>query len=927
MDPAQRDRVHQLFELCRVLPEAERAIRLASVSASDSEVENEVRALLEAYDRCPEFLEKPALEQQAEIVERALKPHAQLAPGTLVGHFEIAGPLGAGGMGMVYRARDTLLRRDVALKFLPPALADDPGRRARFQAEARAVAALNHPNIATIYAVESGALVMELVPGLTLQERIQTGPIPLDEALRIAGQIADGLEAAHERGIVHRDLKPANIKLTAEDVVKVLDFGLAKASEDGLSDSRVNPFAMTSIGMILGTAGYMAPEQAAGKTVDKRADIWSFGVVLYEMLVGQPLFGGETNSDRLAAVLTKEPDFNQVPAKVRRLLQSCLKKDPKRRLRDIGDWLTLLEEPPATASRPKSVDSVLPWLIAAAAVIGLGVPRVLDLRNAKAIVPEIRADIVIPASDNPSSFALSPDGRRIAFAASDDGRRRLWVRALDSRAAQPLPGTEGAYSPFWSPDSRSVGFFADYKLKRIDLGGAQPQTLAPVPSNIAQGSWSAGGVILFSPGVMPLTQVSASGGNATEVTKLAKGQNNQMAPRFLPGGRQFLYVVNGTDPSIWLGSLDDSEPRRITSLTVGTDSAAEYLDPGWLVRVRQGVLEAQRFDVSRCQLSGDPVLLERSVSADLATMAGSFSVSRSGTIVWRSGAGDQRQLIWFNRSGQNVGAFGGISDSTLFSPELSPDGKRVATMHGSPGTSDIWVQEGLRNSRFTFDPADDRYAIWSPDGTHIAFASSRNGAYDLYEKLADGSGSERLLLKSEEFKRPNSWSPDGKLILYWTGQNNGDLYVLPLTGDPKPFPYVATPFHEQEGAFSPDGKWVAYQSDESGRFEIYVRPFPGPGGSTQVSVDGGHSARWRTDGKELYFLSPGLKMMAAKIVSQGTALGAETPEPLFQTNINQATNRQQYDVARDGRFLILTDLPNTSTEPIRLLLNWKPPSH
>jgi len=851
-----------------------------------------------------------------------------LSNGDRLGPYEILAPIGAGGMGEVYRAKDTKLDREVAIKVLPAALASDPERLARFEREAKVLASLSHPNIAQIYGIEESsagrALVMELVPGETLK-----GPLPVETALNYAAQIADALQAAHDKGIVHRDLKPANIMITPAGVAKVLDFGLAAVAQaKTAADPNNSPtltMAATQAGMIMGTAAYMSPEQASGKPVDRRADVWSFGVVLWEMLTGKKLFEGETISHVLAAVLTKEPNLPQAPFKTRRLLKSCLEKDAKQRLQAIGDWRLLVEDPPMQTA--PAARSRLAWAVTAAtAVIASGALLYVS-RASQTRAPETRVDIVTPATTEPSSFALSPDGRRIAFVASGDGPSRLWVRNLDSTSAQPLPGTEGARNPFWSPDSRSLGFFADFKLKRADLAGAQPQSLADIPFAFALGTWNQRGIILFSyGGGKTLFRISASGGKPMPVLKLAKGQYDHLAPRFLPGGQRFLYLVNGADPSIWLGSLDGGEPRRINAIALGTDSAPEYLAPGWLFRVRQGVLEAQHFDTVRSHFVGDPVTLESRVGVDLGTQSGSFSVSAAGIVAWRSGDVGRRQLIWFNRAGQNVGVFGARDESTLFNPELSPDAKRVGVTRGSVGSSDIWMQEGVRNSRFTFDPADDRYVIWSHDGARVVFASNRKGVYDLYEKPADGSRNEQMLLQSADSKRPNSWSPDGRFILYGSGENNGDLMVLPLTDDRKPFPFVSTPFNEQQGVFSPDGKWVAYQSDQSGRSEIYVRPFPGPGGESQVSTGGGVSPRWRPDGKELYYIAPDFKLMAVAVVVQGASFSPGTPAALFQTHITQATNRQQYDVARDGRFLINTTLADTSSEPIHLLLNWKPPS-
>jgi hypothetical protein len=411
------------------------------------------------------------------------------------------------------------------------------------------------------------------------------------------------------------------------------------------------------------------------------------------------------------------------------------------------------------------------------------------------------------------------------------------------------------------------------------------------------------------------------------VTKVGKGQTGHRAPRFLPGGKQFLFTSNGTDAGLWLGSLDGGEPSRISALAAGTESAGEYLAPGWLVRVRGNVLAAQRFDASRGQLSGDPVTLAQGVGVDQLSLAGSFSVSPSGTIAWRTGGGGgKRQLIWFNRSGQNMGAWGAPDEANLRYPELSPDGKRVAVARGPAGATDLWIEEGTRTSRFTFGQGSNVWTIWSPDGKRVVFTSNRNGTQNLYEKPADGSGSEELLFASAENKLPVSWSPDGRFILYRSVQNNGDLMVLPLTGDRKPYPFLSTPFNEENGVFSPDGKWVAYESNESGRDEIYVRPFPGPGGQWQVSTAGGIMPRWRADGKELYYLAPDQKLMAAGVTVQGASLAPGTPEALFQTHVAANINRQPYDVGRDGRFLIVTELESASTEPIHLLLNWHPPA-
>ena len=833
-----------------------------------------------------------------------------LAPGVKLGPYEIVSRLGAGGMGEVWRARDPRLNRDVAIKTSREQFNE------RFEREARAVAALNHPNICHLYDVGPNYLVMELVEGDTLR-----GPLPLNEVLKIAEQIAQALEAAHEKGIIHRDLKPGNIKITPDGVVKVLDFGLARMSlpdANEISNAPTVTSLPTQAGTILGTALYMAPEQARGKVVDKRADIWAFGLILYEILTGKKVFAAETVTDILAGVLTREPDLTIVPGQVRRLLARCLEKDRNKRLRDIGDWAILIDDSTAAAA-PVELKRRFA-LAAVAALLGVLAATAWFLAS-RPTLPEMRVDIATATTSDPASFALSPDGRKIAYAVSDDGTpSKLWVRSLDFAAAQPVAGTEGAGAPFWSPDNRSLGFWADGKIKRVDLGGGTPQVIAD--SAFRYGAdWNAAGVILFgSDNSSGISRVAVSGGQPVAVTKLVKGNASHRWPRFLPDGKHFLYYALGGESGIYLGSVDGSESRRLTA----ADTAGEYVASGWLLWVQQSALIARRFDAAKGLLSGDPITLAQPVFASAGTVVGAFSVSRSGLIGWRGGQGGKRRLGWFSRSGQREGTLGEADDSMFSSPEVSPDGRRVALTRGPVGTGDIWVADGSRFTRFTFNPAEDRGALWSPDGKRILFASNRNGVTDLYVKLADGSGPEQPALVSAESKRPNSWSPDGRFVLYHNDQNSGDLMLLPMASGQKPYPFLSTRFNEQQGTFSPDGKWIAYQSNETGRDEVYVRPFPGPGGVWQISSDVGLSPRWRADSKELYYLGPGSKLMAVGITVAGAAITPSQPVPLFAINIVNAPIRPQYDVARNGRFVVVEGADATAA-PITLLMNWKPP--
>jgi serine/threonine protein kinase/dipeptidyl aminopeptidase/acylaminoacyl peptidase len=876
-----------------------------------------------------------------------------MTAGAQLGSYEILALLGVGGMGEVYRAHDTKLNREVALKVLPSEFASDPERMGRFKREAQLLASLNHPNIAAIYGLEEcagvRALVMELAEGPTLAERISRdrSPIPLEEALPIARQIAEALEAAHEKGIIHRDLKPANIKVTPEGTVKVLDFGLAKALEGdgeavaaGGADSPTLSLAATQAGVLLGTAAYMSPEQARGGAVDKRCDIWSFGVVLFEMLAGKKVFAGETNSDTLAAVLRSEIDWNllprDTPSSIRTLLRRCLTKDRKQRLQAIGEAriaiAEYLDHPADTADlEPVSLASRsklrLAWGVSFLLLVAALALGVLYFRQTPVEAPETRFEVMTPPTSSPASLALSPDGRRLVFVASAEGQARLWLRPLDQVTAQPLAGSEGASYPFWSPDSGAIGFFAGGKLKRVDIAGGVPQVLASA-SAPAGGTWNRDGVIVFAPTALsPLYRVPASGGEPVAITRLDPRQWGHRFPQFLPDGRHLLLLVWGSDQGIYLASLDSTETRRL----VAADTAAVYAPPGNLLFMRQGTLVAQHFDAARGELAGDPVPVADSVASDSVSNIGGFSVSETGMLAYRvSGGADRRLLAWFDRTGKEIGTLGAADENDLLAPELSPDARRVAVNRTVQGNTDVWLIDAARGvpSRFTFDPAFDGYPIWSPDGSRIVFASSRKGSYDIYQKPSNGAGNDELLLRSSLNKYPNDWSPDGRFLLYMQmdPKTGFDLWVLPLFGERKPFPYVNTSFNENVGQFSPDGRWVAYESDESGRFEVYVQPFPGPGGKWQVSTGGGIEPRWRRDGKELLYIAPDGKLMAVPIQGAGQTLEAGAAVALFQTRIEgggQYGAKQQYAVAPDGqRFLINITADESTASPITIVTNW-----
>jgi serine/threonine protein kinase len=905
--------------------------------------------------------------------------------GTRLGPYEILEPIGAGGMGEVYRARDSRLGRDVAIKILPRAFSADPERRARFEREARVLAALNHPHIAAIHGFEeadgAGALVLELVEGPTLADRLSRGALPPADAIAVARQIAAALEAAHEKGIIHRDLKPANIKLTAGDgVVKLLDFGLAKALEPGIAAAPSQSPTLTSdgtrVGVILGTAAYMSPEQARGQTLDKRTDIWSFGCVLYEMLAGRRAFPGQTISETVAAIIGDQPEWTALPpalpGRVSWLLRRCLEKDSKRRLHDIADARVELDDALAEAASPTRSGALgdmarqgiasdpttkkpnrrerIAWIAAAISLLGLVAalafgrlgapdPDSTDRRtyDVSILLPAgLRASLTNPAG----RFALSPDGRRLAVAASDEtGRSMLWIRPLDTSVAQPLAGTEGASFPFWSPDSRFVAFLAQNKLKKVAISGGPPVTLCDASIG-ATGAWNRDDVILFTPkGGAPLFRVSASGGIPTPVTTLDAdaGDAQHWYPSFLPDGRHFLYFVVGskkrgvTDPrAIYLGSLDPAVPSR--QLLEG-GANARYAN-GHLVYVREGTLVAHPFDADRLELRGEPVpLVEQVQIAGFGSTgaAGAFSLSDTGVLAYQTGFTVRSQLAWFDRAGTELARLGDPADYAEVS--LSPDGARaaVSVLDTAIGTRDVWLYDVARGTRerFTFDRGDDFAPIWSrPAGDRIVFSSRREGSIHLYQRPSRGGAGEEVLFQDSLGKFASHWSWDGRFITYIGGGgiiSRSDLWILPLA-DRKAYPFLETTFVESQGQFSPDGRWIAYMSGESGRQEVYVRPFPGPGDKWLVSTAGGGWPRWRADGKEMFYLAPDGSVVAVPVDGRSARFDVGAGRVLFTVRLRPLGRLDAfpYDVTSDGQRLIINTFVEEATLPaITLVVNWQ----
>ncbi|MGH9316728.1 MAG: protein kinase domain-containing protein [Thermoanaerobaculia bacterium] len=880
-----------------------------------------------------------------------------LAAGTRLGPYEITGALGAGGMGEVYKARDTRLERTVAIKVLPSHMSSSPDSRQRFEREAKTISQLSHPHICALHDVgregETDYLVMEYLEGETLSERLVKGPLPLEQTLRFGIEIADALDKAHRQGIVHRDLKPGNVMLTKSGV-KLLDFGLAKAMAPAPSQGSLTALptqqGLTQEGTVLGTFQYMAPEQLEGKEADARTDIFAFGAVFYEMVAGRKAFTGATRASLITAIMSADPaplstiQPMSAPA-LDRVVKTCLAKDPEGRWQSAADlrnelsWIAQgASEVAAAVHPPAKARERLAWLIATLAAAGL----VLDLwvlRRAPSDIHPVRFLVYPPEKSVLNSVGrdagpvvISPDGRRLAFVATtSDGRKRLFVRPLESLSAQALDATDGASFPFWSADSRFIAFFAEGKLKKVEASGGAVQSLCDAPLGRG-GTWNRGGDIVFAPGPYdPLFRVSSGGGAATPITAIDEKTHelSHRFPQFLPDGRHFLYLgfsttVSLSEPnrSVYVGSLDSLEPKFLFR----TNSRAGYAASGYLLFVREGNLLAMPFDVRGLRVSGEPAPIAAPVESDLNLASALFSTSENGALVYQAaGVPVLSQLFWFDREGRKVGADVPLRDCE--DPRLSPDGRRVAVncTGRQSGDNPISLYDFDRNaaSRFTFSHSYEHYPSWSPDGSRIVFDSNRNGPADIFVKALSGAGGEQLLLHSKEAKAPTDWSPDGKLIVFQRldPKTKWDLWALPASGGGKPTPVVQTAFNEMAGQLSPDGRWLAYASDESGHWEVYVTTFPGPGGKWQISTGGGAQPRWRRDGKEIFYLASDRKLMAADIKAEGS-FAAGVPRPLFETQARYLGNIA-YDVSADGqRFLINTVIVQEASPPLTVVLNW-----
>jgi serine/threonine protein kinase len=887
-----------------------------------------------------------------------------LASGAKLGRYEIRSKLGAGGMGEVYQGRDTQLGRDVAVKVLPATVSTDPDRLRRFEQEACAASALNHPNILIVHDIgaHDGTtyVVSELLEGETLRKRIAGTPVGQRRAVDYALQIANGLAAAHEKGIVHRDLKPENIFITNDGRVKILDFGLAKLTQpDGnqlqtdIPTRRVD----TDPGVVMGTVGYMSPEQLKGRPVDQRSDIFSFGAILYEMLSGHRAFHGESTAETMSAILKEDPpelsDTNKtVSPALERLVNHCLEKNPEARFHSARDVAFALETVSGStvASETMTAQSLvnttsgarqwLPWALAAIglliATIALAWTYIRRERTDPRPIEAIRFIIPTPEKASiPGLPTISPDGRYVVFRVNtDDGKELLWMHVLGSFEARPLVGTDGGFQPFWSPDSRAVGFFVNRQLIRIDVSGGVPQVVCEAGPN-ASGAWSRDGTIIFSRGVASgLYRVPAAGGTPIQLTTVDASRNEieHLWPYLLPDGRHFLFLARNFQPensAIYVGTLDSKETTRLLQ----AHSSMAYASPGYLLFVRESTLMAQGFDADTLQLKGDAFPVAEHTVRNSITGRAMFSVSENGVLVFRAGGGmTNNQLVWFDRSGKQLSVL--TPPGFYNAPALSPDEKKVAVSRqdlqtGTP--SDIWLIDLERGSqiRLTTDPTSDLFPSWSPNGDHVTFVSTRNGVTSIYQKLSNAASPEEPLVSSAEIKSNPQWAPDGQSIIYTqlNPKTSGDLYLLSLSGEKKSTSWLQTNFIEGQARLSPNGRWIAYTSNETEQFQVYVESFPATGAKVAISIGGGSQPQWRADGRELYYYAPDRKLVAVEVNGDGPTFKVGEARPLFEirvASIDQSfPGNGYYAAAHDGKRFLVSSLPQApERQEINVIVNW-----
>jgi serine/threonine protein kinase len=871
-----------------------------------------------------------------------------LDPGTRLGPYEITAPLGAGGMGEVYRARDTRLDRTVAIKILRALFSSDPVRKQRFEREAKTISGLNHPNICVLHDVgqQDGMdyLVMECIEGETLAKRLERGALPAEQVLKIGTEIADGLDKAHRSGVVHRDLKPRNIMLTKTGA-KLLDFGLAKLnvlpSNATTLTGAAGTSSITEQGTIVGTFPYMSPEQVEGKELDGRSDIFSLGAVLYEMLTGNRAFEGKSQLSVASAILEKEPTpictvKPLTPRSVDHIVRRCLAKDPDDRWQSARDLALELKSSSQTdsatgsaatisSSRQRSSRELLAWALAGLLAL-TAVFLLFHSRNYQEHAQQsVRASILPPPSYKfleSVTARISPDGRFFTFVAyGAEGLRQLWIRPVDSLTAKLLPGTDDALSPFWSSDGQWIAFFANNKLKKISVNGGTPLDICDSAYGRG-GTWGPDGTILFAPDPdVPVYSVPAAGGTPVAVTQLEASlkEVSHQWPVFLPDGRHFLFLSRGTENAIYAAALGSTERKLILK----NDFNVVYALPGYLLFVRNRVLMAQPFNAANLELTGTAVPVADDVPV-YSTSQALFSVSQNGLLSIQTLAGITSQAMWVDRFGKTLDLLG---QPALFITEvrISPNGEKVAfeVLDPEDGSLNLWVYNvlGHQKTRLTSGPSSAQYPVWSPDSNRIVFSSDLKGKLHLFTISATGVGQPALLLPSDQFEEANSWSPDGRYLVFMrrilSGKGHWSLWILPMFGGRKPYPLLDSNYEQWRATFSPDGKWLAFQSNETGRFEIYVVPFPNPNSKLAVSTEGGYAPRWSPDGKQLFYVADNGSLVAASLLEGKSGLQVTTSRLLFDNH------GSFFDVAPDGkRFLTLRNAENQPVAPITLITNW-----